>query len=122
MVCLSAALIMVGALFLGAEKVAEVPLIPPPFDKVVHFGYFLTMSLFAFTRVGARLWWTAIPFLIAVGALDELHQLSVPGRDGSVGDFVADAIGVVVAAMIFRGAGVSILARKATSDQRPENP
>lgn len=102
---MAAAFFMAVMLFVGAETAAEVPLLPPPFDKVGHFAYYLTMSLFAFAGVGARFWWTAIPVLIAIGAADELHQLTVPGRDGSVWDFVADVVGVLVAAGGWRSKG-----------------
>jgi VanZ family protein len=98
--CLAAAFFMAAMLFVGAETAAEIPLFPPPFDKAAHFGYFLAMGLLAFAGLGARFWWTAIPVLIAIGAADELHQLTVPGRHGSVWDFVADAVGVAVAVWI----------------------
>jgi len=38
----------------------------------------------------------------AYGALDEWHQSLVPGRDPSVGDWVADAVGVVLGFLLFR--------------------
>jgi VanZ family protein len=99
--CLAAAFLMAAALFAGTEVAAEKQLFPPPFDKAAHFAYFAVMSLFAFTGFGAR-WWTAIPVLIAVAAADELYQLTIPGRIGSVWDFVADALGVAVAALVRR--------------------
>ena len=34
---------------------------------------------------------------LAVGILDEVHQLSVPGRDGSVSDVVLDLVGIAIA-------------------------
>jgi VanZ family protein len=100
--CLAAAFFLAAMLFVGAEKAAEIPLFPPPFDKAAHFGYFLAMGLLAFAGLGARFWWMAIPVLIAIGTADELHQLTVPGRHGSVWDFAADAVGVLVAAMFWK--------------------
>ena len=34
---------------------------------------------------------------LAVGILDEVHQLSVPGRDASAGDVILDLVGIVIA-------------------------
>ncbi len=34
---------------------------------------------------------------MAVGVLDEVHQLSVPGRDGSAGDVALDLVGIAIA-------------------------
>ena len=78
----------------------------PYFDKVVHFTMYGGMA--------ALLWRTVVPanpmrgaavrlpglFCIAVagvaGAIDEIQQLSVPGRSGDVRDWLADLGGASV--------------------------
>ncbi len=37
---------------------------------------------------------------MAVGVLDEVHQLSVPGRDGSAGDVMLDTVGIAIALLL----------------------
>lgn len=101
--CLAAAFLMAVALFAGTEIAAKEHPFPAPFDKAVHFAYFFAMSSLAFAGIGAR-WWMAIPVLLAVGAADELYQLTIPGRIGSIWDFAADVVGVAVAAVVWRRA------------------
>ena len=75
---------------------------PLGFDKVVHFALF-----FVFCGLGWRAFFhqTASPALkkralllafilaVAYGALDELHQLYVPGRQADLFDLLADGLG-----------------------------
>ena len=49
----------------------------------------LTIRLFA---AGAIAW--------VVGIFDEVHQLYVPGRDGSVGDVCLDMVGIAIALLL----------------------
>ena len=89
---------------------STLPLPPTPFfspDKVAHF---IAYGVLAFALA---LWfplahWKAHPFRTALfvvlitslyGASDEAHQCFVPGRDTSVGDWVADTLGAIVAVL-----------------------
>ncbi len=50
-------------------------------------------------------WFVALLTIgVLAGALDELHQSIVPGRDPSVGDIVADGLGVLVGLLSCLGA------------------
>jgi hypothetical protein len=40
---------------------------------------------------------------LAVGILDEVHQIYVPGRDASVGDVCLDLVGITFALVLFFG-------------------
>ncbi len=84
--CLAAAGgIMLALLLLRSD------LVPGGWDKVAH--------VCAFAIITALLWHGtagAAPLAVAVaviafGALDELHQLIVPGRTAELADFLADA-------------------------------
>jgi len=75
-------------------------------DKV---GHFLLFGIFgAALAWGSRHWEKRAPhlWLLLVGILfaasDELHQAFVPRRTPSVGDFVADALGLVVGYVVIR--------------------
>lgn len=80
---------------------------PPTNDKVVHFVAYAVMgavfarSLWFDTPWRAR--WVVLAAAAAAtlyGISDEWHQSFVPGRDASVGDVAADAVGAVVGASV----------------------
>ncbi len=76
------------------------------FDKLAHFGaYFVLCGLWILAlswkhpplRV-SRLLGLALLLTIGYGMLDEIHQLFVPNRFGSLADLLADALGALAAA------------------------
>lgn len=77
----------------------DIPIgLPHPLDWLCHFGLYAGLGLLL-ARVGVlqgwpRRWlvWTAVA-LSLWAALDELHQLLIPGRDAEVGDWIADTLG-----------------------------
>jgi len=85
---------------------------PFPIDKVVHFGLYAVLGWTVHravragqaTRPGLVLLAWALG--LAFGALDELHQHLVPGRDPSTLDWAADAAGYTAAFLVS-----SVLAR-----------
>lgn len=100
----------------------EVPVVSdiPDFDKVVHALLYGVEGFLLYYAIAwpaqRRLWVRALTVggLLAVfGALDEVHQLWIPGRSAEVADAVADATaglsGAVVAAAVEarRGRGES---------------
>ncbi|MDP9236635.1 MAG: VanZ family protein [Chloroflexota bacterium] len=78
-----------------------------PLDKVAHFGEYgvLAFLLAGATRryAGGRLTPLLLAACVAVcmayGASDEFHQRFVPGRDASLDDLAADAVGSVAGAL-----------------------
>ena len=79
-------------------------------DKLLHFLSFLLLTL-----LGFRAFWHSsmelfsqyaegktVSFSLFYGAFIEWAQRSVPGRDMSFLDFVADALGTFLAFLIFR--------------------
>ena len=92
---------MAALVFLAADKASQIPFLPYLPDKVVHFFYYGIMAVLL--AHGAGIAWWGIPMLLVplIGALDEWHQLYVPGRDGSVWDWVADAVGAGLATYLY---------------------
>jgi len=92
---------------------AAIPVsIDHPIDWIGHFGLYAGLGALI-ARVAALHGWPPrrlilAGVLISMGAaLDELHQLFIPGRDAEFFDWVADTIGAI--------AGLTIGARLMTS-------
>ena len=94
-----------GVLFLLSESSGLGIGLPPGADKLVHGGLFLILGLFlAWGKVRTGSGVSGLLFLlmgVGYGALDEWHQSFVPGRDASVGDWVADSAGVILGLVLF---------------------
>jgi hypothetical protein len=94
------ALVWVATVLLLGSVPVSAPTAPTGSDKVAHFGVYAVLGVLtarAWHRGGRRPPAPLILVLaIAVGALDEIHQQSVPGRDSDPYDFSADAAGVLV--------------------------
>lgn len=75
---------------------------PPGTDKGVHVILYLVLGYLAGRALlrgkTARVWHLLVLVLglLAFGALDEVHQLWVPGRTADTTDWAADAVGSVV--------------------------
>ena len=65
-------------------------------DRVVHFGMYAVQGVLIARALGRRvpavllLAWLV---LSVVGALDEVHQMWMPGREAEVGDWMMDTLG-----------------------------
>ena len=92
---------------LPAEKIP--PALDKVSDKLLHFLCFLILALlafWAFIRSKTRLFRAhagtkSAAFSLFYGALLEWAQRSVPGRSASFFDWLADAVGVAAAGLIF---------------------
>ena len=100
----------------GHQKEMYADLLNPPLRKAAHMTEYAVLAalLFLFlacmdvTKQRCCLFCILLSFLYA--ASDELHQLFVPGRSGSVKDVLIDGTGAVIAAaLIF---GVSEIGRR----------
>jgi VanZ family protein len=94
----------VGVWWLAMLLVTSVPgdMVPalPDFgfriDRVVHFGMYAVQGVLVARALGRRHVGVLIAaglVLSAIGALDEVHQMFLPGRDAEVGDWMADTLG-----------------------------
>ena len=74
-------------------------------DKIAHFCAYLVLG-FLLTRATAQLRlpvWLAVAAGFFYGFLDELHQSMVPGRSAGFDDWIADALGTLVGALLYLG-------------------
>ena len=79
------------------------------YDKIIHvieygvFGFLLTRALYF--QDNSRIKKIAVILSILIGGvfagLDEIHQRFIPGRFESLGDFVADLSGILLAQVFF---------------------
>lgn len=93
-----------GLYFGGAQPVA-VGLIPEPWDKLAHASVFAALAIcvgYASGWRGRPMWWLAFSVAVMVGAVDEFHQMTLPGRSAGWDDLSADAIGAVLGATSLR--------------------
>lgn len=77
----------------------------PHFDKVAHFAEYGVLGLLLARAVGRSLGryavGAAIAIAVAYGALDEVHQAFVPGRQSSLLDVAADLVGATAGALVW---------------------
>jgi VanZ family protein len=96
---------MAGIFYLSHQPTVPLPERFPHQDKVFHFlAYWILGFLLAHaaSRGGTkRRFWFAFSCAALYGVSDEIHQYFVPGRDASVGDWVADAIGAWFGAYLY---------------------
>ncbi len=68
--------------------------LPAPWDKVAHgCGFFVLGLAVALGWADRAPMWLLFALLALYGATDEVHQSFVPGRDASIGDWLADLLG-----------------------------
>lgn len=76
----------------------------PHIDKVVHCGMFLTLTLGYTWEYHKKhqlfvKWYKEGLWLLVFGVLTEIMQYFVPGRSCDIKDFLADALGVIIASL-----------------------
>ena len=85
----------------GAQPIA-VNLFIPPLDKVVHsltYGLILLLAYFAFPKIKLIYLFLVV---LALGALDEIHQRYLIGRSSGLDDLLADFIGILIAYFLIK--------------------
>jgi VanZ family protein len=99
--CLVAGIGLAAWLFIGADADTQPQWIREPFDKLAHFTYFATIAVLLAHGCGEKRLWLPLILVPMIGALDEWHQMSVPGRYGSVWDWSADLAGSLAAIYVY---------------------
>ena len=81
--------------------------VPLGADKLAHALEYLILAFLFYRGVreerwdkGPPAWVLAGLACLAIATLDELHQQFIPGRDGSIWDWLADATGVTAGTFI----------------------
>lgn len=99
---LTVILVGVGLYVLGAQPVA-VGLFSAPWDKLAHMATFALVGA-ATGLASGKLGWRAavccVAGAIVMGAVDEWHQASLPGRQSDWLDLGADAAGGLLGAVL----------------------
>jgi VanZ family protein len=101
------ALSWMGLLFyLSHQQSLHAPSLFSGQDKLIHavvYGALGVMLLAAQPLRSGRYSWRQIGASVLIaslyGASDELHQSFVPGRSAEVGDWIADTLGALIAAL-----------------------
>lgn len=91
----------VAGLFIGGAQPEAAGLVKPPWDKLSHaaaFGTFAVMLEIALRPHVAVL--IGLPMLVS--ALDEFHQMFLPGRFAGLDDWLAGGLGVLLAFSLLR--------------------
>jgi VanZ family protein len=98
--CIAAFIAVLVQLFVLDEPQFVKTLTNVTWDKACHAAAYGSFAMLLWIGIGFR--WSLGNWLgvVAVGALDEFHQLFVPGRDSEVLDVVADAVGAAIVTCI----------------------
>lgn len=89
-------LLLTTGLFVGGAQPVAAGLFKPGWDKLVHGAVFAVMGL-AYGVASGRQGWRMLVWCVlgalAVGSMDELHQLQLPGREPGWEDLLANGVG-----------------------------
>jgi hypothetical protein len=103
----AAVLVVSAGLFVGGALPVAVGLFTPPWDLLAHASVFTVIGVTSGVASGARGWRLLMFCLVGsvvVGAMDELHQLRLPGRSADWSDLAADAVGGFLGAFLLASA------------------
>jgi VanZ family protein len=84
--------LMFQLFYLGAQPFAG-HLVPQFYDRLAHLALFSTLTALLWIATGGRHSIALIAFIAAVGAIDELRQVQLPGRSADTFDFLTDCWG-----------------------------
>ena len=87
------------ALFLGGAQPAAVGLVPMPWDKLAHAAVFAVLAIcvgFACGLRGRPMFVLSFFVATGAGAIDEWHQIYLPGRGADWVDLAFDAAGAAL--------------------------
>lgn len=87
--------LMLLALFGGGAQPEAAGLIPAPWDKLAHLAVFAGFAFLLRSGLGLPEG-LALFLTLVIGAADELHQASLPGRFAGLDDWLADFAGALL--------------------------
>ncbi len=91
---------MLFMLFWGGRQPLAVGLFPQPYNKLAHLVTYGVLALALWVGVKGKRPFLIFIFVSAVGGLDELHQIYLPGRRAAWDDFFVDALAAGVAVLL----------------------
>ena len=86
-------LLLLGAIFVGGEQPGAGSLFSTPWDKLVHllvFGSIGVLVALGFPTLSLS---AVLLAVAAAGAVDEMHQMFLVGRQAGIDDWLADLVG-----------------------------
>jgi len=99
----AAAVVLAVGLFWGGSQPVAVGLFKPPWDVLAHVSVFTVIGVTSGLACGKRGWrllMCCVLGALAVGAMDELNQLRLPGRSADWNDLAADVTGGLLGAFL----------------------
>ena len=108
-------LLLTAGLFIGGAQPVAAGLFKPGWDKLAHvivFAGFGAAFGVASGRQGWRMLLWCVLGALAVGCMDELHQLRLPGREPGWDDVLADGVGGLLGGLSLHGAAAPYAALK----------
>ena len=93
---IAGAVLMAAIILFGAHMIAHINRVPSWFHTIEHFFYYGVMAVLLAHGIGRRFFLFALLAVPLVGALDEWHQLYVPGRNASAIDWAVDVFASLV--------------------------
>jgi VanZ family protein len=90
--------------YLSNQETIPAPQVFANQDKAMHlveYAPFGWLSLKAFMPATPAGFLAIMGFSLAYAASDEAHQSFVPGRDASIMDWLADAVGILIPGYIY---------------------
>lgn len=100
--CMILAALLVALLFWLGSMPFAAGLFPDRWDKVAHVFFYAALAMLLHVGMGGRRALLAIALTAAVGALDEWHQQTLPGRSSDWADWIADFLAASVAVGLMR--------------------
>ncbi len=94
-------LILLG-IFIGGEAPGAGSLFPSPWDKLVHFITYGVIGVLLGMILKTKPLLLILILVVSVGAVDEFHQIYIPGRHAGLDDLSADLLGGLAALPIVR--------------------
>lgn len=100
--CLALAAAIIFGLFYPGGQPFAAGLFPEPWDKPTHFAVYAMITYLLY--VGSAGAWPLLLIVAvgAIGALDEWHQIFVPGRSASLMDLLTDVIASICVIMLYQ--------------------
>lgn len=91
--------------FWGNNQPEAAGLIPSPWDKLAHLGWYAVLSILLLVALGRHTWPWILAGMLLLAGWDEWHQFALPGRQPGWDDWVADALGVLAGIGIHHAIG-----------------